>query len=132
MNPVIQRRLTDLFNIACTNDAIGSKRTRIVSGIWYRNQLISIGFNSMKTDPFQATFASNYEAICIHAEMHALKKALKKLSVEELKKADIYVARAKKISDQDHTFVKGLAKPCIGCMKAIVLFEFRNVYYTED
>ena len=104
-------------------------QARLAAAIVYKNQLISFGINQRKTDPFQAKFSNNSEAIYIHAENSAIKNALRDLSIDKLSKTTLYICRVKK---QDDKFVFGLAKPCLGCMKAIINFDIKKVYYTLD
>ena len=81
----------------------------------------------MKSDPFQARYAKNSECIYLHAEIHAIKNALKHVSVNELSKASLYVLRVRK---EDGMWA--MSKPCSGCMRAIAEFGIRNVFYTDD
>jgi len=104
-------------------------QARLAAAIVYKNQLISFGINQRKTDPFQAKFSKNSEAIYIHAENSAIKNALRDLSIEKLSKATLYICRVKKL---DNRFVFGMAKPCVGCMKAIINFDIKKVYYSLD
>jgi len=99
---------------------------QIAAAIVYKRQLISVGFNQKKTHPFQKTFSKNPDAIYLHAETSAIYNALKKVSVEELKKCSLYIFRIK--SDGS----TGLAKPCVGCMKCITTFDLKAVYYTDE
>ena len=97
------------------------------AAITLRNSIISFGVNRMKTDPMQAKYGANKECIYIHAEIHAIKNALKKVNVKDLRKADLYVLR---IRNEDGK--RAMSKPCIGCMRAIAEFGIRNVYYTNE
>jgi cytidine deaminase len=79
----------------------------------------------MKTDPFQAKYSAKNECIYLHAEIHAIKNALKNIDVQELRKAKLVVLRKKGVA-------YGLAKPCEGCMRAIAEFGIKSVTYTTD
>ena len=121
--------LNDLFIIATDLPLIA--RARIAAVIVKRNKVIAYGFNQYKSHTLQARYARNSKSIDLHAEIDAIKNALKKISVEELKSCDIYIARAKKIPNESK-YISGLVKPCTGCQAAIEAFGLRNVYYTDE
>jgi tRNA(Arg) A34 adenosine deaminase TadA len=104
----------------------------IAAAVVYKNSVVAVGINQRKSHPFAAQFRKNEHAIYLHAETDAIKNALKHISVEELSKASLYIARTKQVSSTDDTRIWGLAKPCEGCQKAIATFGIRNVYYTCD
>lgn len=104
---------------------------RLASAIVNKNRIVSIGVNKIKTHPFQKRFASNKDAIFLHAETGALCAAIKILNTNDLSDCDIYVCRMKHI-DQNPEFVYGMAKPCLGCSRAIVEFGIRNVFFTTN
>lgn len=125
-----QRRLNDLFNLA--RDHSPQDLASVVSSIYIGNRLVSYGFNSRKTHPLQYKYSKNNNAVCIHAEIDAIRNALRFVHVDELKGASIYIARAKSPAPRKPKTLMGLAKPCSGCTRAIDAFGIRNVYYTED
>lgn len=129
MRKVKTEILHTLAKIAEANDSLS---VRFASAIVMNNKIVSVGFNRMKSDPLQARYSKNSEAIYLHAEIHAIKSALRELSVEELSKTDIYIARVKRPKRESDTFVWGLAKPCCGCQRAIREFGIRRVIYTTD
>lgn len=90
-----------------------------------------MGANSKRTDPFQARFAKNEHAIFLHAEVAAIKAALKVLTLEELRKSTLYVCRVK-FDNEDRRPILGLSKPCVGCRRAIIEFQIPRVVYTVD
>ena len=118
-----------LFNIA--KNKIPAGNARIAATIVYNRYPISIGLNSMKTHPFQKKYGKNDRAICLHAEIDAIKNALKVLTVKELKYCDLYIMRVKKDKPRGKD-ITGLALPCEGCMRAIMTFDINNVFYSED
>ncbi len=85
---------------------------------------VGVGVNSRKTDPLAKKYGKHPEALCLHAEIAAIKIALKKIEVEELASCTMYVARVLKNGEP------ALAKPCIGCAKAILEFGIGNVEWT--
>ena len=121
--------LDTLAKVAEAND---TSNIKFAAAIVRGNKIISIGFNRMKTDPLQARFRKNDEAIFLHAEIHAIKNALREITIEELSKCDLYIARIKKPESFSKKFVWGLARPCCGCQRAIEEFGIRGVVYTTD
>lgn len=122
--------ISDLFLMAQDLDPVNS--SRIASCIFLKNNLISYGFNQRKSHPFQAKYAKNNESIFLHAETDAIKNALRRISVDDLSRCSLYIARAKHISNRSPAWIRGLACPCEGCMKAIVQFNIKKVVYTVD
>lgn len=90
----------------------------------YRKRVISIGMNRSKTHPFQKLHAKNIDAICLHAEIDAIKNAIKQ-GVTDFSGLTLYVARVKK------DLTTGLAKPCKGCQRAIDKYGIKEVVYTK-
>lgn len=121
--------LHTLAKIAEANDGSNIK---FAAAVVYRSKIISIGFNRMKSHPFQAKFAKNEMAIFLHAEVHAIKNALREISVEHLSKCDLYIARIKKPQSYSDNFVWGMARPCCGCQRAIAEFGINRTVYTTD
>jgi len=91
-----------------------------------RNKIISFGHNKNKSHPLQNKFTKHPQAIYLHAEIDAIKNALKRLSVEEIVGSTLYIARTKKNGSE------GLAKPCVGCMQALESFNFSKIVYTTN
>lgn len=99
-------------------------RFRMAAAIVKKNKILGIGWNRMKSHPFQAKFRKNEDAIFLHAEVHAIKNAIKTHSFEELKGSTMVILRKT-------TKGYGLAKPCEGCMRALVEFEIGSVFYSS-
>lgn len=108
-------------------------RTRIAACIVYKNEIVSIGINQLKSHPFQAKFSRHEDSIFLHAETDAIKNALRYISVEQLSKSTLYVCRVK-CDEKSHKKKKvlGLCKPCEGCQRAIATFNIKKVVYTCD
>lgn len=106
----------------------------VVSCIALGNKIIAYGFCAKKSHPLQARFGRNEDSIYLHSEIDAIKNAVKRVSVDDLRKATIYVARAKKhqYRYRRYNIVRGLARPCEGCMRAIRSFNLRYICYTTD
>jgi len=124
MNKRFKQTLTDL---AIANIGIRN-RIKLAAGVVYKNRLVAVGVNSYKSHPLMSKYGKNPEAIYLHAEVDAIKNALRVLSLQELEKSDILVVRVRK---DGHDYKTCLAKPCDGCARAIQAFNLRNLYYTE-
>lgn len=113
-------------------DVAPVRSSKIAAAIVIKNKLISVGTNKYKSHPFQLKFSRNPESIYLHAEVDAIKNALKKVDVEDLKRATLYVARVKREKAFDRGWIWGNSRCCKGCSSAIVAFDIKNVYYTTD
>lgn len=129
MKSINQGILNTLFKVAAANPTQSEK---MAAAIVYRNRIISIGMNSMKSHPLQAKYAKNDHAIYLHSEIAAIKNALREVEIDDLAKCDIYIARVKKEKPFTKKYVYGLAKPCAGCERAIAEFGLKRVVYTCD
>jgi deoxycytidylate deaminase len=76
-------------------------------------------------------FGKNQDSLFLHAEVDAIKNALRLISVDQLSKSELYVVRVKRVEGKKGWF-KGLAKPCEGCQRAIETFNLKAVHYTTD
>ena len=114
-----------LMRVAESSD---HNRYQLAAAVVIRGRVISFGYNRMKTDPMQAKYSVNKERIYMHAEIHAIKNALRHVSVDELKRATLLVLRTR----EDTVSGWGMAKPCEGCMRAIAEFGIKNVKYTNE
>lgn len=105
---------------------------RVSAAIVIKNKIISIGVNSLKSSPLQAKYAANKNlSIFLHAEIAAIKNALRKLDVEDFSKSSLYICRMKK-DIYDNRMIHGLAKPCPGCRRAIAEFNIKRSFYSLD
>jgi hypothetical protein len=102
------------------------------SAVVYRGQAAGFGFNSMKSSPFQARFGKNPHAIFIHSEIAAIRSSLRRLSLRELSRSTLYVARVKQTSSTNKNMIQGLSRPCAGCERAIATFNIKQVIWTLD
>lgn len=111
------------------------KSSKLAAAVILKNSVISTGNNSRRTHPFQAKYGKNPMAICMHAEVNAIRNSLNHLDAADFKRATIMVYRVKKVnlSSKSRTeWVDGLAKPCEGCMRAIIEFGFKKIVYSTD
>lgn len=123
----IIRHLPFLKALAETAD---DHRSRHAAAIIYRNRIVALGTNHFKTHPFQIKYRRTPDAIYLHAEVAAIKRAIRQLSEKELKRAVLVSVRVKYDHGLQPRF--GMSKPCEGCQRAIVEFGIRRVYYTTE
>lgn len=121
-----------LTRLAIDNPGIRNNQFKFGAGIVYKNHLIATGVNSYKTHPLMAEWGQNELSICLHAEIDAIKNALKLITLDQLSKCDLYIVRVKRPDANSTGWVHGLAKPCKGCTRAIANFDLKKVYYTTD
>ena len=105
---------------------------RVAAALVYKNDIIAVGVNKNKTHPFQKKFSPNPEAIFLHAETDAIYNALRKYDTEVLLKSKLYISRMKWTDGHKREFTQGLAKPCIGCQRAIATFDIKHVCFTKE
>jgi deoxycytidylate deaminase len=108
------------------------RSAKLASAIVLKDEIVSFGFNQMKSHPFQLRYAKNTEAIYWHSENMAIFNASKKIDKADFRKATLYIARVKKPSAHNPNFIHGLACPCDGCKTAIDDFKIKRVVYTKD
>lgn len=96
-----------------------------MAAVIVRRNVIAIGYNSLKSHPLAARFGRHDEAIYLHAEVDAIKNALRFCRPNELAGCSMYVARVLKNGEP------ALAKPCKGCVRALATFGIEDVYWTE-
>lgn len=127
---------TDADIISMLIDIAGSmpkvNRATIASCIVHKGRIVAWGFNQMKSHPFQARFGRNCDSIFLHAEIDAIKNALKTVDTDDLAKSTLYVARSKRVSPLTKQRVGGLAKPCAGCARAIATFNIKRTVWSLD
>jgi deoxycytidylate deaminase len=112
-------------------DVAPVSNARIAAALVYNREIISIGVNQKKSHPFQRKFTKNEHAIFLHAETDAIKNALKKYDIETIAKSTLFICRMKK-DEITGAYIRGLARPCVGCLRAIATFNIKKVYYTTD
>ena len=105
-------------------------RGRIAAAIVRKNNVISIGINQKKTDPFQAKYGRDEHSIFHHAEIRAIKQAKRLLGTDDLSFYDLYVCRAKWLDDRHQVLSWGSSKPCKGCHSCISNYGVRRVIYS--
>lgn len=124
-----QRILNLLYTIARDSEPVAS--ARLAAAIVLKNKIIAIGTNGKKTHPLQAKYSKNDDAIFIHAEIAAISNALKLVSRDDLKRATLYICRAKR-THENQNWIQGLSKPCKGCTQAIAAFDIGKVIFSLE
>lgn len=113
-----EKRLKKIQLLA--EDASQMTKHKHAAAIFIGNRLVSVGVNKMKSHPLQAKFGKNTDAIYIHAEIDAIKNALKRIKLSDLENATLYVAKSKATN----------SRPCEGCQRAIIHFGIKKVFWT--
>ena len=105
-------------------DSIPHAGARVCAVIAHRGEVLSIGYNSSKTHPFQAKYRKNPHAVFWHAETAAINNALKRDYHHLLSKSTMYVLRLTNASNP------AISMPCEGCTKALYEHDITRVLYT--
>lgn len=113
-------------------DTEKSGNAKIAACIAIKNQIISVGANSLRTHPMAVKYCRHKDAIYLHAEISAISRALNHISKNDLKRATLYIHRVKRPTAFSSDWVDGLSLPCKGCMSAIAAFEIKKVVYSTD
>jgi len=124
--------LSYLEKIAMAIDVNSCNRARLAACLVYKNDIIAVGVNQMKSHPFQQKFSKNVESIYLHAETDCLKNALRLATPQEIAKSTLYVCRVKHHDTEDRKLVWGISRPCMGCIRAIVAYDIKKVVYSCD
>jgi tRNA(Arg) A34 adenosine deaminase TadA len=115
------------------HDIEGDGRTRVVSAVVHRHRnIVSVGFNSRHSHPFQLRYGRNSDSIYWHAETHAIYNALRREPISTLEKCSLYIVRLKKPFPKAKTWIPGMTKPCAGCASCIRAHGIEDVIYTTD
>ena len=124
MIPKIKGMLTRL---AIENPGVKG-RFKMSAGVVYKKQLIATGVNSYKTHPLMARYGENEHKIFLHAEVDAIKNALRLITQEQLSQSILYVIRVKRGTCG---WEYALSKPCLGCQRMIAEFNIKETLWTE-
>lgn len=123
-------KFLDILTKAAVDIPNPVRNYRLTSAVVYKNSIISFGANSYKTDPFQAKWSKNDHAIHLHAEVDAIKNAIKRGGMDILKRSTLYVARVRSLNG--FGYERAMARPCIGCRRCIAEFGIKDVVYTTN
>lgn len=105
---------------------------RLAAAVVYKGDIISVGVNKKKSHPFQLKYSKMPKSIFLHAENDAIKNALKRIDLDTLSRSSLYISRVKYYDSTRQQVLYGLAKPCIGCARAIATFNLKHVCYSLD
>jgi deoxycytidylate deaminase len=122
---------TMLTRLAHENEGCNG-RHKMAAGITYKKHLIATGTNSYKTHPLMNGGGFRVNQVFIHAEVDAIKNALKLITQEQLVRCSLHVVRLKRPCSGSKAWVYGLAKPCPGCEHMIKSFGISRVFYSEN
>lgn len=107
-------------------------KARLGSVLVYKGQVMSVGWNSNKTNPLQKSLNKlrgfDPEASSAHNSLHAETACLIKARDLDIDwaKASLFVYRIKKDGSS------GLSRPCPGCMSYIRSMGIKDIYYSTD
>lgn len=127
MNNRILKIADTLFLLARDKERVGA--ARIAAAVIYKNRVISFGFNQNKTHPLQSTYGRNSESLFLHAEIDAIKNALRIINIDTLSQCTLLIMRAKNSRAKAEY---GLAKPCSGCSNFLDTFKVKRVIYSTN
>lgn len=120
-----------LRKLAIENEGVQG-RFKLAAAVVYKKYVIATGVNSYKTHPIMNGEGYRKGQVFLHAEMDAIRNALKLIDIEQLAQCDLYVVRVKRPHNKSNEWIYGLAKPCPGCTKAIANFGIKNIFYSEN
>lgn len=106
------------------------KSSRITAGLVYKNELLFVGKNKLKSHPFQKKFGKNELAIYLHAEIDCIVNSIRNnMPLSDISKSTMVVVRVKQ---NEANWQSATARPCSGCQRAIAHFGIKNVLYTTE
>lgn len=123
------RIISQLFDLASDHERV--YRAKIAAALVYKGKIISYGFNQERTHHLSRRFQKNEHSHWLHAEVDAVKNALKRHDAKVVSKSTLFVVRSK-MNGKDGDDVFGNAKPCKGCQECIKWFGISKVYYSTD
>lgn len=126
----LERYQEMIIRLAESNET--DQPARMAAGLVWKGSLVSVGTNVRKTHPFQAKYGRNSDSIYLHAEISAIKGALRHIDVDDFRRSTLLVCRLKRPSAQSKSFELAMARPCEGCMRAIADFGIGKVLFTND
>jgi len=127
-------RIRDMLTrLAIETPGVDNGRVRMAAGIVYKKHLIATGVNSYKTHPIMIE-ENGYRPgqIFLHAEVDAIRNALRLITQDQLTKCELHVVRVKRPRAGSNQWIQGLAKPCPGCQRTIANFGIEKVFWTKD
>jgi deoxycytidylate deaminase len=114
------------------HDVAPVKTARLAAALAIRGQVLSLGNNQLKSHPFHLRFGKNRDSLYWHAETHCIHNFIRKHDPNLLQKTTLYVVRLKRPYEGSRDFVKGMARPCKGCMRCIQDFGVPRIVYSNN
>ena len=108
------------------------RRVPMAAGIVYKRQLIATGTNRSKTHPLMMSEGYRPDQKFMHAEVDAIRNALRLITPAQLAQCEIHIVRVKRPHISSNRWVYGLAKPCAGCANIIEKYGIKQVFWTQD
>ena len=131
---ILKKGLVLAKKIAEANNYEGN-RFFLGAVLMHRKNVLSVGMNMLKTNPFQLKYGKNRESVFLHAETQSILNALRAtndVSRFLRMKKTMFIVRVKKHPNDHNLQITGNCKPCPGCMRALVDFNIHAVYYSLD
>jgi len=125
-------RITQMLTRLAIESGGWGQRVPMAAGIVYKRHLIATGTNQPKTHPLMLTQGYRNDQRYRHAEVDAIRSALRLITAEQLKQCELHIVRVKRPYTWSKTWVHGLAKPCAGCANVIENYGIEKVFWTED
>ncbi len=120
-----------LSKVAAATDGVNNHR--LAAGVFIKRDLVAVGWNRLKTDVFQMKYGKNADSIFIHAEIDAIKRAIRQLTNNHYLSYRFSPASTLVVIRYDAKSQRlKMAKPCAGCQRAISDFEIGRVLYSND
>ena len=127
------------FKLAKNASEFSDCHIKIGAVLMYKNKVISVGYNTTKSNPIQKAYnvyrnanGREYDVERqnngLHAEIMALQHAIRSFK-GDLSKCSIFVYSEKKEGCKRLT---RLTKPCNACSKRLEELCIRNIYYTTN
>lgn len=124
------RILSQLKTMAEDTEPVAN--ARLAACVVVKGSPVSFGRNSLKSHGFQMRYGKNVDSKFWHAETNAIYNALKRVHVEDLQRATLYVVRVKRPESLSRDWILANSKPCSGCMKCITDFGIGRILYSID
>ena len=109
------------IEIASAISEHGEHRHKLGAVIFRKNEIITTGFNKMKSHPLQLKYNNNEHKIFLHAEIDAIIKAKGRTEGNS-----IIVVRKMSLGEF------GTSKPCAACLQAIIASGIKRVTFFEE
>lgn len=128
--------ITRYFSLAKNASEFSECKIKVGSIITYKNKIISIGWNTSKSNPIQKKYnvyrTTNERQFDVdkhhngaHAECMAIRNAIRTFN-GDLSKCSIFVYSEKKDGNTR------LTRPCRACSKLLKDYNITNVYYVDN